>query len=89
MARLATAEPHRIAPQSLFYRDSKWLRKQEKRLGKGRQGHGKKLRPWRWETWLARFPDGNNLAWTTNAADSRYWADVSGKMATWRESARF
>eukprot|EP00974_Lingulodinium_polyedra_P099903 9678248-Lingulodinium_polyedra.AAC.1 len=54
VARMEQYEENRPTLEAMRLWDYSYLRQQEAVLGRGRQGHCRKLRPWRWESALGR-----------------------------------
>ena len=62
VSRLAKAEPHRLTPMLLAFRNIKTIREYAARNG-GNQGHGRYLHVWRWEADIAECGDSHSVDW--------------------------
>eukprot|EP00974_Lingulodinium_polyedra_P074316 7202876-Lingulodinium_polyedra.AAC.1 len=80
-------EKERPTLEAMALWDYGYLMKQEAILGKGRQGHCRKLRPWRWESALGRSPCGPD--WRSAAQDRAGWQRLLDGLVEWRTRSRF
>ena len=94
VARMSDDRP---AKKILMWRGSAWLKQQELRFGRGRQGHRRHLHVRRWESWIARWrPDieADHKAdisheWMNTAQDRVEWCRLAERHADWTNTVRF
>ena len=78
---VARMNDNRPAKKILMWRGSAWLKQQEHRLGRGRQGHRRHVHVRRWESWIARWrPD---IESDHKADISHEWMDVAQDRIEW------
>ena len=72
---------NRPAKSILIWRGSAWLKKQEQKFGKGRQGHRRHLHVRRWESWVARWSP--NIEASEKAEISHEWMSIAQDRTEW------
>ena len=78
---VARMSDNRPAKSILIWRGSAWLKKQELRFGKGRQGHRRHLHVRRWESWVARWRP--NIEASQKAEISHEWMNIAQDRTEW------
>ena len=85
----ATGGERNLVTQALQWRGWDWLRQREAKH-QGRQAHGFKCRPWRWEADLAKFAAqgllGAGPRWQDAMRDRNEWMRGADAFVEWRRS---
>ena len=96
VGHVARMSDNRPANSILIWRGSAWLKKQELKFGKGRQGHRRHLHVRRWESWVARWRPNIEASqkaeisneWMNIAQDRTEWCGHVEKHAEWTNTVR-
>ena len=93
---VARMNDNRPAKKTLKWRGSAWLKQQELRRGRGRQGHRRYVHVRRWESWIAGWRPNIEEAhkadisheWMEVAQDRIEWCRHAEKHADWTNTVR-
>ena len=80
VARLSLHDPQRLTLHVLYYKNYAWILNQSVN---GNQGHGRRLRIWRWETNLYK---ALGPAWQDYAFHRDTWDGLLDTLVKWRAS---